>query len=189
MPLGLADLGGSAGVARWELLAPLWAGAFAEGARRGGPAARRVLRRRLRALGTHPISISVAEGLPVGSLVCLTGIATALPPGRRGLLWANRTREADNVRLLVEEGNDFLLADEAGQTACVIAAGGHLINAAEVAAGQRVSVVGFVDRVADARAPARSANARGELSLAVRSGDHLPLLVRQLSAESDVRAR
>jgi hypothetical protein len=85
-----------------------------------------------------------------------------------------------NVRRLLEEGHDFFVTDDAGQTACVIAARGHLINADRLADGDRVSVFGYVDRVADARGEARSPHARGELSLAVRSGDVLPLLVRRL---------
>jgi hypothetical protein len=90
---------------------------------------------------------------------------------------------ADNVRRLVEEGHDFFVTDDAGQTACVIAARGHLINADRLHDGDRVSVFGFVDRVADPRGKARSPHARGELSLAVRSGDALPLLVRRLDGE------
>jgi hypothetical protein len=41
-------------------------------------------------------------------------------------------------------------------------------------------VFGAIDWIADARADARSAHARGALALAVRSGGSLPLLVRSL---------
>ena len=113
-----------------------------------------------------------------------------LPSRLRSHIWANSTRQTDTLRVLIEEGNDFLLQDEGvggdGEHAgvcvnvVVLAAGGHLINAEHLAEGARVSVFGAIDWIADARADARSAHGRGALALAVRSGGSLPLLVRSL---------
>jgi hypothetical protein len=72
----------------------------------------------------------------------------------------------------------FFSSQWVGETACVIAARGHLINADRLRDGDRVSVFGFVDHVADARSP----HARGALALGLRSGDELPLLVRRVAA-------
>jgi hypothetical protein len=117
-----------------------------------------------------------------------------LPSRLKSHIWAGSTRQTPKVRVLIEEGNDFLLTDGEGEracvNACVLVAGGHLINADILAEGARVSVFGTVDRIADARAGARSAHGRGALTLAVRSTDALPLLVRslppgQIGGESD----
>ena len=87
----------------------------------------------------------------------------------------------DNVRVAVEEGHDFFLADEeAGQTACVIVARGHLVNADSLAPGDRVSVFGFTDVTPQGRDGPLD---RGGFRLAVRSGDDLPLLLRRLGPE------
>jgi hypothetical protein len=99
-------------------------------------------------------------------------------PGRGDVeIWTVTTLDDGNLRHLVEEGRDFLLAGPTGETVRVIAAGGHLINSDELVAGDVVSVWGYVDRVADPRGGV--AGGRGALAVAVRSGDTLPLLVRR----------
>ena len=86
---------------------------------------------------------------------------------------------SDNVRLAVEEGHDFFLADEeGGEPACVIVARGHLVNADGLAAGDRVSVFGFTDETGDmTRAHLL---ARGPRALAIRAGDDAPLILRKV---------
>jgi hypothetical protein len=172
---------GLAGFQSWKFLITLCESAWTAGARRDSAAARRLLQRRLRMLGIRATSFAAAAALPAGAAVHLRGVARAMPAHgpdpEPSHIWRVGTSE---VGLLVEEGRDFFLTGEAGETACVIAARGHLINADRLADGDAVSVFGFVDRIADARAQARSVHARGELSLALRSGDALPLLVRRV---------
>ncbi|HVU51135.1 MAG TPA: hypothetical protein VHL80_10640 [Polyangia bacterium] len=83
--------------------------------------------------------------------------------------------------MAVEEGHDFFLVDEEdGQTACVIVARGHLVNDDRLEPGDRVSVFGFTDAAAVGHAEPLD---RGGLSLAVRAGDDLPLLLRKLGRQ------
>lgn len=166
----------------WRFLAVLCASAWTDGARRESQAARRLLRRRLRLLGSRPMTLAAASLQPAGSPVHLVGTARGMPPGRPGShIWRNSEEEAGGRRVLIEEGHDFSLVDDTGQSLCVIAVGGHLINAEEMGEGDRVSVVGYIDRIAEPRAQRGSPHARGELSLAVRSGDLIPLFVRVLA--------
>jgi hypothetical protein len=81
----------------------------------------------------------------------------------------------DNVRVTLEEGHDFFLAEEGGATVRVIAARGYLLNADTLLPGEHVSVFGFTDRTP---APAGVAS-RSESVLAVRAGDDAPLLIRR----------
>ena len=107
-------------------------------------------------------------------------------------IWSHSEMSTDNVRLVVEEGHDFFLTDEKGpqtqvraldgaETVCVIAARGHLVNADQLAAGDRVSVFGFIDRVAHPRPAGLGRSARELSALAVRAGDDSPLLIRRVS--------
>jgi hypothetical protein len=175
---------GLAGFQSWKFLTTLAESAWTDGVRRDSPAARRLLRRRLRMLGTRAASFPQAAALTAGSAVHVRGVARRMPAAQSARpdapIWQVSTMTTALAQLLVEEGQDFFLADDAGATACVIAARGYLINADALIEGETVSVFGFVDRIADARADSRSAHARGELSLAVRSGDTLPLLVRRV---------
>jgi len=177
---GLAERG-LAGFQEWRFIAALAAGAWGAGVRRSSVAGRRILRRRLRALGTAAMEVSAAASLIEGSSVHLRGgVRRMLPSRAESHIWVVGTTRADNVRLLVEEGHDFfIIPDGGGQVVCVIAARGHLINADRLAEGDRVSVFGTVARVADPRAESRSPRARGALALAVRASDDLPLLVRK----------
>lgn len=175
------------GFNEWRFLVPLCESAWSDGARRTSWSARRQLARRLRVLGTRPVGWAAVEELPVGAPVHLCGVARAMPGRSRSHIWVNRTTSTDNVRCLVEEGDDFFLEMDGGQAVCVIAASGHLVNAEQVRAGDVVSVFGLVDRISDARALERSAHARGALALAVRSGDGAPLLVRRQDPDRDPR--
>jgi hypothetical protein len=181
---------GLEGFQSWRSLATLCGTEWTAGARRGSPAARRVLARRLRSLGAAPISVAQATRLPVGSAVHLRGIIRPLLPdddgsgsegGLKSHIWSHSAMDTDNVRLAVEEGHDFFLLDEkGGEAACVIVARGHLVNADGLGAGDRVSVVGFTDETT--LAPSRSAPLdRRARSLAIRAGDDAPLILRKLA--------
>jgi hypothetical protein len=78
---------------------------------------------------------------------------------------------------LVDEGHDFTLTGSDGEIALVLAAGGRLVNAARLRPGDHVSVFGFPDQVPDTTGLNRSPHGRGGLTLALRSGSELPLLV------------
>jgi hypothetical protein len=172
---------GLEGFQSWRCLATLCGSAWTTGVLQDSRAARRVLLRRLRVLGTHPIAISRAATLPVGSVVHVRGTIRSMPRSRLiPHIWSHSAMNTDNVRLLVEQGHDFFLTDDAGETTRVIATRGYLINGDELAPGDRVSVFGFADRVADPRAQSPELQARGALSFAVRAGDELPLLIRRL---------
>ena len=174
------------GFRSWRSLATLCGSEWTAGTRRGSTAARRLLQRRLRALGVAPIAIGQAARLPVGTPVHVRGIIRRLRPdgaegGLKSHIWSHSAMDTDNVRLAVEQGHDFFLVDEEdGQTACVIVARGHLVNADSLAPGDRVSVFGFTDETAQGRG--EPLDRRG-LSLAVRAGDDLPLLLRKLDPE------
>jgi hypothetical protein len=163
----------------WRFVSTLCGTEWARGGRRSSLAARRVLRRRLRALGARPSSFEAASALPIGSPVHLEGTVRSLHPGRAtSHIWSHSAMEAHNVRLDVEEGHDFLLVEETGRTARVIAARGHLINAERLEAGTRASVFGMTDLVLDADG-ARASVERGGRVLALRAGDDAPLLIRR----------
>ncbi len=180
---------GLAGFRSWRSLATLCGTEWTAGARRSSAGARRVLQRRLRVLGSAPISIARAAELAPGSPVHVRGTIRPLLPVDRGSegglkshIWSHSAMNTDNVRVAVEEGHDFFLTDdEDGETACVIVARGHLINADTLDAGDRVSVFGFADRTPIAWRPDRL-DRRAEHP-AVRAGDDLPLLIRGLGRE------
>jgi hypothetical protein len=164
----------------WRFVSTLCGTEWARGGRRSSLAARRVLRRRLRALGARAISFEAASTLPIGSPVHLEGTVRSLLPGRaKSHIWSHSAMEAHNVRLDVEEGHDFLLVEETGRTARVIAARGHLINAERLEVGERASVLGMTDLVLDASDGGGAARDRGVRVLALRAGDDAPLLIRR----------
>jgi hypothetical protein len=173
---------GLEGFRSWDSLATLCGTDWTAGARRASMAARRVLERRLRALGAAPVSLARAAELPTGSAVHVRGTIRSLlvEGGLKSHIWIHGTMTTDNVRFVAEEGHDFFLVDEkGGETACVIAARGHLLNADALVGGDRVSVFGFTDRAA--RSPSHAPPLdRGARALAVRAGDDLPLLLRRL---------
>jgi hypothetical protein len=199
-PLALARLralllevanGGSArmrdaleGFQSWRSLATLCGTEWTAGTRRSSMAARRVLQRRLRALGAAPLSVSAAASAPVGTAAHLRGsIRPMLTSRQKTHIWFHSAMNTDNVRLTVEEGHDFFLTDDEGRTACVIVARGHLVNADQLVAGDVVSVFGYLDRVAGPRAAGADIFDRDARALAVRAGDDLPLLIRRLPQE------
>jgi hypothetical protein len=176
------------GFRSWRSLATLCGSEWTAGARRSSTAARRVLQRRLRALGAAPVSVGRAAALPAGSAVHVRGTIRRLRSddsegGLKSHIWSHSAMNTDNVRFEVEEGHDFFLIDEKdGQTACVIAARGHLVNDDRLVAGDRVSVFGFTDATTNGLARPDLLERRARL-LALRAGDDLPLLVRKLHTE------
>jgi hypothetical protein len=185
---------GLEGFRSWDSLAALCGTEWTAGVRRGSAAARRVLERRLRALGAAPISLARAAALPIGSAVHVRGtirsLVVGLPDdlsrsegGLKSHIWIHGAMTTDNVRFVAEEGHDFFLVDEEGsETACVIAARGHLVNADALCVGDRVSICGFTDRTT--RGPSRAAPLdRAARALALRAGDDLPLLLRRLARD------
>lgn len=179
------------GFRSWSSLATLCGSEWIAGARRSSVAARRVLQRRLRALGAKPVPVAQATDLPIGSAVHVRGFIRAMASaagaegGPKSHIWFHSTTYTDNVRVVVEQGHDFFLTCETGgdrAAASVLVARGHLVNAAELQDGDRVSVFGFTDRIAGRGDARRDPMDRGATGLAVRSGDDLPLLVRRLGA-------
>jgi hypothetical protein len=177
---------GLEGFRSWRGLATLCGTEWTEGTLRTSVAARRLLQRRLRALGTAPVSIESAAALPVGSSAHVRGTIRPMLQGRLNAhIWSHSAMYTDNVRLAVEEGHDFFLTDEAGQTLRVIVTHGHLINDDQLVSGDRVSVFGFTDRVG---APG-TAFERGAFAPALRAGDDLPLLIRRLPGDLSLKKR
>jgi hypothetical protein len=173
----------------WQALAPLCGSGWAAGARRSSMAARRVLQRRLRELGSAPTALDRAAGLPIGAPVHVRGTVRPLRPvdpagsegGLKSHIWSRSAMNTDNVRFEVEEGHDFFLTEEqSGQTACVMVSRGHLLDADTLAAGDRVSVFGFVGRAARGASRVDPLD-RAPRALAIRAGDDVPLFVRKLA--------
>jgi len=110
--------------------------------------------------------------------VHLRGICRPLAgAGSASPLWRCEIVQDDGRRWAVEAGLDFALAVGGGGTVLVLAAGGRLVNATQLAPGDEVSVFGFADEAPDPAGLARSPHGRGGLTLALRSGSELPLLV------------
>src|SRR6185369_11003645 len=111
---------------------------------RDGAGPRRALGRRLRILGTAPGLWRDAASRPAGAPARIAGVALTAAGGERGApIWTAREEVAGDVRLLIEEGRDFFLRDQAGEIARVVAAGGILLGADRVAPGDAVDVLGF----------------------------------------------
>ena len=165
------------GFRSWRGLETLCGTEWTAGTLRTSVTARRLLRRRLRALGTAPLPVGGVAALPIGSPAHVRGTIRPMLPSRlKAHIWSHSASYTDNVRLVVEEGHDFFLTDDAGETLRVIVERGHLINEGQLVTGDRVSVFGFTDRVA---APGGLLE-RAALEPAVRAGDDLPLLIRRL---------
>jgi len=121
--------------------------------------------------GTYqPIQAGGEDGIHFPGLPTGTGI-TSVKQWRREIL------EDESGRWLVDEGHDFTLTGSDGQTALVLAAGGRLVNGPRLRPGDQASVFGFADQVPDTAGLNRSPHGRGGLTLALRSGSELPLLV------------
>ncbi len=162
----------------WESLAALAETPWLSPARRLSGLAMRRVRHRLRLLGSEPSTTTAALAEGLDEPIHLRGICAPLgAQDARVDLWRREILEDEAGRWVVEEGRDFGLALDGGATALVRAAGGRLVNATRVRAGDRVSVFGFADEVPDPIGLARSPNGRGGLIVVMRSGSELPLLV------------
>jgi hypothetical protein len=187
---------GLEGFQSWRFLASLCGTEWASGARRSSGAARRLLQRRLRVLGTRPINVATAAQLPIGAPAHVSGtiapsslICSSRLPAHIAHIWSLSAMDTDNVRFAVEDGHDFFLTDKEGETLRVIAARGVLVNADTLSPGDRISAFGFVDRVLDSVPRRGDALTRGATSIALRSGDELPLLLRRVSQERNREGR
>jgi hypothetical protein len=169
----------------WEKVRSLAGPLVTLGLLRDNAAARRGLQRFLRTLGSRPLARrSDLAAQPLGTAVRIAGRAVCARTMRRfSHIWTTSEVTADNVRLLVEEGHDFSLADDGGPWLRIIAAGGYL--AAQIGEtideGDLVEAFGFVDRIVDPDAPDGPRRPRGEPeALALRAGDQLPLILRKI---------
>jgi hypothetical protein len=172
---GLARLGS------WASLPALMAGGWFDGASARTATSRRLMEQRLRLLAMAPISPGLAATLPRGQPVWIVGRARRAAEKSQGsYIWVARWTTRDNLRLLIEEGHDFFVQDEAGNASVrVFAQGGYLMAGGRLADGAPVEVMGFVDHAVDPRAAERTAPSRQPpFGAALRSGDDLSLLVR-----------
>lgn len=149
---------------------------------RSAPA--RIARRRLLVLASAPRSYAAFTALRAGDgPVHLRGRCAALPGHAPAPIW--RTEERDDPaqgRVLIEEGQDFLLSIDGGDV-YVLSNGGHLASVAPLQAGDEVSVFGFADEVPDRWGVAPVLHGRGAMLPAIRSGSELPLLLTSISRE------
>ncbi|HET6147998.1 MAG TPA: hypothetical protein VFH68_10750 [Polyangia bacterium] len=177
---------GLATLSSWENasgIAPLLpAGAFGRSA-----GARRILRATLRFLGTRPTPVEALATVARGTPARVVGTVQRARWKLTSHIWFKGESSDHNVRLLVEEGHDFFLLSASGQEVLVLASGGWLTGGSGTAldVGDRVEVLGFVDRVIDHGSRSSPRNPRGEpIALALRAGDELPLVVRKTGADA-----
>ena len=162
----------------WESLAALAETPWLAPSRRPSAAALRRARHHLRLLGSAPTTFELAAAQGSADPVHLRGICRPLASaGSASPLWRREIVEDDDGRWVVEAGLDFALAIGGGGTVLVLAAGGRLVNATHLQAGDEASVFGFADEAPDPTGLARSPHGRSGLTLALRSGSELPLLV------------
>jgi hypothetical protein len=162
----------------WESLAALAETPWLSPSRRPSGVAMRIVRRRLRLLGSSPATFRAAAAQENGEPVHLRGICAPLPGAdAQADLWRRQLTADETGRWSVDAGRDFALSDAGGERVLVRVAGGRLVNAACLSPGDQVSVFGFADEAPDLAGLARSPHGRGGLTLALRSGAELPLLV------------
>jgi len=171
----------------WQSSAALAHTPWFAGLLRDTAGSRRVLRRRLRVLGTPRTSIGQAIARPVGTPVRVGGAALRRASSSRSThIWANSETRSGNLRRLSEEGHDFFLRDQTGCVVRVVAAGGVLVGGDRLDHGEAVEVLGFVDWVVDLAWPPEwpcssgplAPPGRGErLVPALRSSEELALIV------------
>ena len=153
-------------------------------------AARRVVQRLLRALGTQLTPATALAAAPRGTLVRVRGRVLRSRWKLLSHIWSRGETGGHNVRCLVEEGHDFFLAgSDAAQPdeILVMAAGGCFAGAVGTAVdpGDTVEVMGFVDRLVEHASRAGSSKPRGEpMALALRAGDEVPLVLRKITEPS-----
>lgn len=141
--------------------------------RRASATTARLIRQRLRALGSDPpAELSDRDG-PVQ----LRGTCARLPDGQGGDLWRASVLEEEAGLWAVEEGSDFVLRGAGGKPTLVLAEGGRLVNADLLTEGDEVAVFGLPGEVPDRVGIAGAAYGRGGLVAALRSGPRHPLLV------------
>lgn len=188
----------------WESLATLFDTPWLAPARHFSNASVRIIRRRLRLLGSSPVSLPAGPAVrdsTAGGPVHIRGVCVLAS----GQVTASYSQSAQPVhpvqaisslgkaaaevwrvwlrqdflgdRWVIEEGYDFVLRTPEGAGPLVLARGAHLAGASVLREGDEVSVFGYLDEAPDPTGTARSANGRGGLSLGVRSGVDLPLLV------------
>jgi hypothetical protein len=167
----------------WEGVGALIPSVLPAAALRGGEASRRALQRFLRTLGARRATVDELDAAPRGAAARVVGRVVGPVWKPFSHIWAKSEMTRDNVRLLVEEGHDFFLGDAPERAVMVQAAGGYLIGGPDAAIdpGDQVEVFGFVDHVIDLAAPLGGSRPRGEpITLALRAGDDLPLIVRKI---------
>jgi hypothetical protein len=166
----------------WSSLAGICETGWLLAAQRQSPATARIALRRLRALAAPPVSFEAfAARRPGDGPIHLRGTCAPLP-GRdtaAPVWWLEADEQAVRGRVLIEEGNDFLLSLDGG-VVYVLSNGGHLVSREPVRPGDAVSVFGFADAVPDAIGLASARSGRGGLLPAIRSGTELPLLVTRV---------
>lgn len=181
---------------RWSSLVPLLAGRWFGDVMAAPARARWTIEKRLSILGTPATALAQAFEAEVGTAVKVTGIVRRMPArngpsdSHIGVVWKNSTGQEANVRQFIEEGRDFLLADPVTDpelSVPVMARGGQLVGApgrADIADGDAVTVLGFIDRVVDADLPGLARGANGgqpmrapPLRAILRSADDLGLLI------------
>jgi hypothetical protein len=175
----------------WRSLAAIVGTGWLPLPRRPSPATARIVRQRLRALGAEPRSTAVerADDEPIqlrGTCVRLPGAGGG---GRRDSLWRSSVVQDETGLWAVEEGEDFVLRDEAGRSTLVVAEGGRLVNAERLAEGDAVALFGLADETPDRVGIVGAAYGRGGgLVATLRSGPRHPLLVsviRRYDQEDD----
>jgi hypothetical protein len=160
------------------------------GALRDTAASRRALQRSLRTLATEPTSIAELAARALGAPVRVRGRILRARWRLPSHIWSKGEISRHNVRLLIEEGHDFFLADATGQVALVLASGGYLVGdpAPHVDVGDQVEVFGFLDQVIDRDLGSRARDLRAEpVALALRSGAEQPLILRKVATPAAER--
>jgi hypothetical protein len=176
----------------WASLASICDTGWLLASRRPSPATARIALRRLRALAALPVAFDAfAAHRPGDGPIHLRGTCAPLP-GRDASapVWRLELADrADQGRVLIEEGSDFLLSTEGGGVVYVLSNGGHLVSRPPVRSGDAVSVFGFADAVPDPIGLAAARSGRGGLLPAIRSGTELPLLLTHARGTSASSAR
>ncbi|HEY7375836.1 MAG TPA: hypothetical protein VIF57_27000 [Polyangia bacterium] len=181
--LGVAPLPLANSFDDWASMAGLCDTGWLLASLRPSVAITRIAQRRLRALTARPLAFAeFAAQRPGHGPLHLRGTCAPLPgqDATRAVWRLEVDADADLGRVLVEEGNDFLLSLEGGGQVYVLSRDGHLVSGAPLRAGDTVSVFGFADAIPDAIGLAASPNGRGGLLHAIRSGSELPLLVTKV---------
>jgi hypothetical protein len=174
---------------RWQELVRLCSGPWFSDLVRSPDSGRWILERRLTMLGLPAITVAEAQEVPVGTPVRLDGAVRSLRSPGAPLsdirpIWKNSTSNTSDVCLLIDDGQDFLLDAPSGRLR-VLGEGGQLVRGEDLVDGDRVTLLGFVDRMVD---PGHADRARApSLQPVIRSGDQLPLLLWKLEAEEDHR--